>query len=243
MKIRAGPNTGCRWSLSAAGRHRSGHFEADRVGAILALLRPGDCVWDIGAHYGYVTLAASRAVGAEGHVYALEPSAYNHAYLRRHLEWNGCENVTPLKLGVAGAPGAARFGGTGSSQTFRLGGGSEVVEVTSIRAMMASGLRRPDVIKIDTEGAEADILTAGVPHLPPAAAFIVSIHAHHDYERCLSALAGTGFSVFLSAGVQTLKDRATWGGDPDVIAVGPERGDLLPTVSKLPGFAAVDGAA
>lgn len=38
------------------------------------LLRPGDVVLDIGANMGYMSIMASRFVGASGHVHAFEPS-------------------------------------------------------------------------------------------------------------------------------------------------------------------------
>lgn len=242
VRIRSGPNAGCRWSLAAAGRHWAGRFEASRIDAILALIRPGDCVWDIGAHHGYVSLAASRSVGSDGHVYSLEPSKYNYAYLRRHVEWNGRENITPLNLGVGATPGRVRFGGSGSSQRFRIGEGSELVEVTSIQRMMNSDFRLPDVVKIDVEGAEGPILATGARHLPSTAVTIISIHSLENYDLCVSALRSAGFSIHLSEGVRMMKERGTWGGDPDIIAVGSERGDLSSVVGRLRGFAPAMGS-
>lgn len=237
VRITSGPNAGCRWSLSAAGRHRAGRFEPARIDAILALIRPGDCVWDMGAHHGYVSLAASRLVGSDGHVYSLEPSRYNYRYLRRHVEWNGRDNITPLNLGVAETPGRVRFGGSGSSQRFRIGGGSDLVEVTSIQQMMSSDFGLPDVVKIDVEGAEGPILAAGARHLPPTAVTITSIHSLENYDLCVSALRSAGFSIYLSDDVRTLKESGTWGGDPDIIAVGSRRGDLTGVVGRLSRFA------
>ena len=238
VRIRSGPNAGARWSLAAAGRHRTGAFEASRVEAILALVRPGDCVWDIGAHHGYVSLAVSRAVGPQGHVYALEPSRYNFALLRRHAAWNAPENLTPMNVGVAAAPGRVEFGGGGSSQTFRIGGGTERVELTSLE-VMAGALRAPDVVKLDIEGAEGETLRAGARHLPPTAALIVSIHSLADYRATVETLGGAGFALWLSEGVRRRRELEEWGDDdPDLIALGPERGELAEAVGRLPGFTA-----
>ncbi len=241
VRIRSGPNEGVRWSLSAAGRHRSGSFERPRVEAILALIRPGDCVWDIGAHHGYVSLAVSRAVGPDGHVLSFEPSAYNYAYLSRHVRWNGRDNVTPLKLGVAAAPGRAKFGGTGSSQTFRIGGGTEEVELTPLESLMDGNHRRPDLVKIDVEGAEGSILDTGARQLPPTSMAVVSVHSLENYRRCVSALRSAGFTVYLSDGVRDLRGRGDWGDDdPDLVAVGAERGDVWDLVLGLGGFSELD---
>jgi len=237
VRIQAGPNAGARWSLSAAGRHRTGRFEVDRMDAILALLRRGDCVWDIGAHHGYVTLAASSAVGPQGHVYAFEPSGYNYDYLIRHLRWNQRSNASPVNVGVAAAPGWVEFGGSGSSQTFHIGGGSERVEVTSIKQMMDGRFGRPDFVKIDVEGAEGSILDGGARHLPRSAAVVVSIHSRENYKMCVSALKAGGFQVYASEGARRIRhvDEPVTD-DPDLIALGEGRRDLESVVRQLPGF-------
>jgi hypothetical protein len=91
VRVRSGINRGRKWSLAAQGRgYGSGAFGRDRLDALAAVTRPGDCFWDVGAHKGFVTLVASRLVGASGHVVAIEPAAVNLGFLRRHVAWNGC---------------------------------------------------------------------------------------------------------------------------------------------------------
>jgi FkbM family methyltransferase len=221
VRIASGPNQGARWSRAIAAIYRPGTFESARVSTILSLLRPGDCFWDLGAHYGYVSLAASRVVGSEGHVYSFEASPYNYGYLKHHMEWNGASNVTPVARGVWREAGWVEFGGTGGSQTFSIGGGRERIQVTSLEAMMASGIRAPDVVKIDVEGAEGAILETGARFLPKSATVIVSIHSADNYALCVGALQREGFSIFLSEDLKTVSERPRWGDDPDLIALGP----------------------
>ena len=57
------------------------------------LLRPGMTVLDIGAHHGYYTLLASRRVGPQGKVLAVEASSRERKRLGLHLRINGCRNV------------------------------------------------------------------------------------------------------------------------------------------------------
>lgn len=239
VRIKGGPNEGARWSLPASGRHRAGTFEWTRLDAILSLTRPADCFWDIGAHHGYVSLAASGAVGSDGHVYSFEPSAFNFGFLERHVDWNDADNVTPMNLGVAAAPGRVRFGGSGSSQAFQIGGGSEEAEVTSIETLLDSGVRAPDIVKIDVEGAEGEILATGASHLPPTAVVIVAVHSRASYDACVEALRTADFGVYLSEPLRALRDSGRWGGDdPDLIGVGPEAGDRADRVAGLPGYSA-----
>jgi FkbM family methyltransferase len=229
--------------VASAGRgYLSGRFESARVASYLALVRPGDCVWDVGAHKGYLSLAFARAVGPAGHVVALEPSQVNQWFLLRHLAWNGITNVTPVRVAASDHAGVDRFGGPGSTLAFRLGEGDETVRVATLDGLVdGDGLQPPDVIKIDTEGAEADVLAGGlVSALRPHTIVLVAVHSRACYRACEVLLRGHGFSVWPSAGIcgRLDDDDMPWGGDQDMIAVGPECAlapDVIPTLPLLRG--------
>lgn len=69
-------------------------FEPAETQLFQRLVRPGQCVVDVGANIGYFTLLFARAVGPSGRVIALEPEPGNLALLRRNVEVNGYRNVT-----------------------------------------------------------------------------------------------------------------------------------------------------
>lgn len=227
VTIRGGPNAGRRWSLVSSGRgYLSGRFEADRVAAILALLRPGDRFWDVGAHKGYLSLAAARVVGPAGGVAAMEPSASNRRALERHLLWNSVDTVRVLPFALSDTDGEARFGGPGSSTTWRLGRGDEMVRTRTIRALVEEdGLIIPQVMKIDAEGAEAAILRGGLEHLSPGMLIWISVHSRALYDECRGLLESRAFSVRESAAIEarTRGGVAEWGGDKELLAVGKDR--------------------
>lgn len=58
-------------------------------------------IFDIGAHIGLYTIPASRVTDPEGRIYAFEPSPANCEYLKRHLKYNRCANVSvePVLVG------------------------------------------------------------------------------------------------------------------------------------------------
>jgi SAM-dependent methyltransferase len=66
-------------------------------------LHPGQTACDLGAGPGYFTLRLARAVGAEGHVYAVDVEPRILSSLRDNLEASGARNVTPV-LGLADDP-------------------------------------------------------------------------------------------------------------------------------------------
>jgi cyclopropane fatty-acyl-phospholipid synthase-like methyltransferase len=59
-------------------------------------LRPGQMVAEIGAGPGYFTPRLARAVGASGHVFAVDPEAQVLDVLRTRLARAGVNNVTPV---------------------------------------------------------------------------------------------------------------------------------------------------
>ncbi|HUF50377.1 MAG TPA: FkbM family methyltransferase [Longimicrobiales bacterium] len=226
LRIRRGPNRGLRWSLASSGRGAvAGDFEERRVTAFLRLLRPGDVVWDIGAHKGYLTLAASGAVGARGHVYAIEPARENLVYLRRHVAWNGRDNINVVPVAMSDRDESARFGGSGSSTTFRLGQGDTVVDVRTLSTLIRTGLASPHAVKIDVEGSEAAVLRGAADTLLDDMVLLIAIHSRTQYEECRAQLEQRGFRVYRSGAMIQMMERlpAGWSPDPDLLAVGPGR--------------------
>src|SRR5688572_29441775 len=129
IRIESGVNRGLRWSLAAAGSgYGSGIRESLQMQVIWDLMLDGDCVWDVGAHYGFVALAAARRAPG-GHVHAFEPGHSNFWFLSRHVGWNRMPNIKLHNCAVGDMDGTTTFGGGATSKQHRLGGGDEVVRI------------------------------------------------------------------------------------------------------------------
>ncbi len=63
-------------------------FEPETTRSLLATLKPGQTVFDIGANRGYVTLIAALKVGASGRVHSFEPNPKVRAELSEHVQMN-----------------------------------------------------------------------------------------------------------------------------------------------------------
>lgn len=237
VRIRAGPNRGLRWSLAAAGRgFWFGDFEPERAEALAALLRPGDRVWDGGAHQGYVTLLAARRVGSRGGVTAIEPSRYNRWYLERHLAWNGMDDVRVLPVALGPEDGRRSFDEAGSSLTFSVGRGRESVPVRAPRSV-AQEVGPPTFVKLDVEGAEPRVLEGVLDLLPPDGAVVVALHSPEADRRACAALAARGFRALTTSRLRRFRrEDAGWPGDPDLVGVGPERAVDRRELRGLPYF-------
>jgi FkbM family methyltransferase len=62
--------------------------------------KPGDTVVDIGAHIGKYTIIASKRIGANGKVIAIEAHPVNYEMLNHNIKLNGLTNVTTLNYAV-----------------------------------------------------------------------------------------------------------------------------------------------
>lgn len=63
-------------------------------------LRKNDCVVDIGANIGYLTLVAASIVGTEGKVYSVEANPNTYKYLKNNIDRNHCLNVQSFNLAI-----------------------------------------------------------------------------------------------------------------------------------------------
>lgn len=224
--IASGVNRNLWWNLASAGSgYASGRRAKLQLRCIASLIKPGDVVWDVGAHHGYVTLCAARCVGRIGAVHAFEPSERNRRLLRRHVAWNGFENVVIHPFALSSFDGDATFGGTGTSKMFHLGGGTERVEVRTADSLVASGaVPPPTLVKVDVEGSEVELLRGAGELLRRNARLVIAMHSREVFEQCVVILRAAGNALLASRALTACED-ADWIADPDLYAAGPARPD------------------
>lgn len=221
--IPGGPNMGLKCSIACGMAYRAGTYENSRWTTLAPLIHAGDVFWDVGAHYGYVTLLAHRAVGASGTVFAFEPFARNRAFLKGHVKANRANNVTVLPLALADFEGVSRFGGGKGSGTRHLGVGHRQVEVDTIDHLVASGrCEAPTWLKLDVEGAESTVLAGGEQTLRAhPARVLVATHSNEQHDLCLGTLGRLGYTCH----VPERSIEALAGGprhlETEILAIGP----------------------
>src|SRR5437867_7825119 len=83
----------------------TGRYEPQETALVRAILRPGMTFLDVGANWGYFTLAAAHLVGETGRVVSLEPDPRLFAVLRANLADNRLGHVVALPVAAAEQPG------------------------------------------------------------------------------------------------------------------------------------------
>lgn len=150
---------------------------------IEAYLKPGGSFADIGANYGLHTLLASHLIGKDGRVVAVEPVPENLRLLRRNLRLNGFESrckVVPKALTADGVgevemtiePGLSCAASLAENFT----GAKIRVPSGTLDECLAAGGFRPDLIKIDVEGAEHEVLKGATESLKQGVPLLIEVH-------------------------------------------------------------------
>ena len=149
---------------------------------------PGDVVYDVGAHIGFFSVCAAR-LGAV--VYAFEPVPENAARLRDNVALNGLEihvveAAAWAESGSVGlVPGDSDFEARATS-----GNGTPSVSLDAF----AAGEPAPALIKLDVEGAEAEVLR-GARRLLAEARPVLVCELHGDGMRGTVEALLSGYGV------------------------------------------------
>jgi FkbM family methyltransferase len=194
LPILRGPLRGFRWLVATRSSFLFGTYEPTQTQLFQELVKPGDVVYDIGAHFGYYTLLSSKLVGDGGKVIAFEPSPANLVRLYRHINLNDRKNVQVLELAVSDHEGIAHFETrTGSGVGHLADDGPLEVKLTTLDSLTQFPL--PQVMKIDVEGAEVGVLNGAKTLFARCKPLIfLSLHGDDLKTSCMSLLSGYGYT-------------------------------------------------
>lgn len=198
LPILAGPLRGSRWLAGAAPGPSKGlsvlfdRSEAPQLREAARLAAPGSICFDVGAHAGIYSLLFSRTAAR---VFAFEPFPRNLAWLERTLSRNRAANVQVVPWALAGATGPTRFRAGGHNSEGRLDPAGDLpVFAMTCDDFCAFQPARPQVMKIDVEGAEAEVLRGASGVLASARpALLLSTHGDAVKEECFRMLADWGY--------------------------------------------------
>ena len=165
------------WELSA------GVWEPGVIRYLANALREDDVFLDIGAYVGPYTLLASRLVGPGGRVYAFEPDPVARGRLLRNVRVNSAANVEVVAEAVTDRDGREWLSPGGdepllgnSESVVSPHGGEMSVPTVTLDGFCAAHSIRPNVLKIDVEGAEARVLAGGRHMLAEAREVVIELH-------------------------------------------------------------------
>lgn len=130
------------------------------------LLRPGDCVIDVGVNVGYFSVICAQCVGSEGKVHAIEASPYMVERFCQCIEEVAGSPIKIYHSAVWRSSGEISFNVATNSgwsslnenATFETKTSVIVPAITLDEFVIREGVQKVRVLKLDIEGAEPDAL-------------------------------------------------------------------------------------
>jgi FkbM family methyltransferase len=175
-----------------------GIYELHIQRVLIARLREGDIVYDVGGHTGYLTLLMAKLVGRSGHIYTFEPYPSNVEKIQHNLSINGVSNYTVVSEAVSNSNGVAPLFVSSDAATPSLveqrGEGYLPVPTVTLDSFMLNH-RDPQLIKVDVEGAEGLILQGARGLLAglDAPLWIIEVHSPEKEEVVLACLEANDY--------------------------------------------------
>ena len=174
-------------------------------------VKPGDCVWDIGANLGVFAFAAAHHAGNQGEVLAVEADIWLADLIRRSARESapGAAPVQALACAVSVAVGLESFCTTararsGSHLASAPGSGESLVGlavatnpvITVSLDWLLERRRGPAVVKIDVEGAELSVLQGATRLLHEQRPRLLIEVYEKSADQITSLLHAAGYELF-----------------------------------------------
>jgi FkbM family methyltransferase len=184
-------------------------------------LKPGQVFFDVGAHHGWVSMWSLPLVGKEGNVYSFEPSPANLSILEWHRTRNNFSQWTIVPKAVSDVDAEEEFflvdSGDSPMNSLTTGGaGAPFMSGRNIRKTSIQTITldrfcsevnlRPNLVKIDVEGAELLVLRGAAKLLAESCpTIILAVHpywlpAGQSPRQIFEYLSGYGYTMYDSKG-------------------------------------------
>lgn len=198
-----------QWVIHSSSEYFLGNYETEISSVFIRHCTTNSVFYDIGANFGYFSILAA-ALGIKK-IYTFEPLPNNITNIEAHLEANKNQldifkiNVLPIALSdskkeVFFSDGANNVANTyvESSPFFQNAEKKIKVECESLdNLIFEQGFEPPTIIKIDVEGAEADVLKGALKTIKVYKPIII-LSTHDAYvkgicEKSLKILDEQGY--------------------------------------------------
>ncbi len=165
-----------------------GEWYDPEIQLLSQVIKKNNLIIDIGANIGAHTVPFAKLVGSEGMVLAFEPQRLLHGILSANMLLNNLYNVKCYHQAVGRTAGELNipFLDPNAEQNFGIFNAFGHADGDIVPLIRLDDLRLPrcDLIKIDVEGAEADVLAGGemlIKHFRPAL-FVENNHSESAYK-------------------------------------------------------------
>lgn len=213
MPVMKGPLKGYAWSTASSYEYLLGNYEdPETIKTFLSWLKPDSVFYDLGGNAGFYSLLANRVIST-GRIYSFEPSPAAQEVFQQHVKRNSRfiqhQNIRLLPYALSDAEKQVEFSNDSlqqdgntyitASPVFDNAEGFLTIPCYSVDGLLTLKYDKPDVIKIDVEGAELDVLKGAIQTLQQYKPNILL--ATHDChlpgvkDKCVAFLQQLGYRL------------------------------------------------
>jgi FkbM family methyltransferase len=144
--------------------------------------RRGDIVIDVGAAFGFYSIVASKMVGQDGKVVAIEPQPDSFDMLNKNIKLNKLTNISTLNSAASSKKTTLKLYSSYSTVQERAGQSpQQYIEVradTLDNLLRQLDLDKANWIKVDVEGAELEVLKGAAGILSKGNDLVLFLEVH-----------------------------------------------------------------
>lgn len=150
------------------------------------LLKQDDIVLDLGASTGEFSVLASRMIGDNGKVIAIEPNIDDFTMLRENIARNNCRNIIPVNLGAGKE--RKEIESTYYGRKFQL-------RIDALENILSQLKIDQDInfIKMDIEGFEKEVIERSINTVKNARVISIEMHGIDTKDKIDNLLIPRGF--------------------------------------------------
>ena len=179
-------------------------YELEATLTVERCVKDGDVFIDVGGNVGFISLTASRIVGARGKVFYVEPNAGLRARFAETLSANGITNIEIVPAGFGATEGEMELQEGDHHGVGKLVPGAGVNVVRGDVLLPGIPTDAPLFVKIDVEGFE-EFALAGMAEIRarPRTQFLVEVTDVWLKERggsaasLIATMAADGYAAYL----------------------------------------------
>jgi FkbM family methyltransferase len=184
---------------------------------LITLIKPGDSVLDIGAHFGFFSLLAAYKCGPEGKVMAIEPASRTYPVLLENIQHH--PQIMSRQVAMGDRDGSITFfefplryseyNSTSTEQYHhepwfqKIKPVENTVQLRKMDSFLEENSLNPVIIKIDAEGSEDLVIAGGQEYLQAHAPVVILEYLSHPqknsaHQKAAQSLLSMGYNSFVS---------------------------------------------
>lgn len=173
---------------------RKSLYEPHILAEWMEICKGKKCILDIGGYNGMFGIIAAK-LNPDAKVFIFEPDATNFRHMAKNVELNKLSNVTPLKIALSDREGEIIFGGHAGGTGAKIGFGVDKVKTVSLDSFLKENNIKPDLMKIDVEGAEAMVFQGGGEFFMSDAKMQILLEVHFNFLPSFNSSADELFKM------------------------------------------------